>query len=1361
LYVCLAGDGHLDYYDHHRQSATRPNHIPPIQDRIPYDASPSGTMVTLGLDNPLADLDEDGAPDLAIGRLPAQTAASLTAMINRIVTHEAGDAWKNKVLLVSDKDVDDAFGAARERLAAQVPAGISISRLGHTMSTPVDTMRNNFIQSLNSGAALAVYYGHANNIGISSPYFFEHSYVRSYMSSLNNAVQTPLFIAGTCMLNDFAPPHPDNRCLGKGLLDTAPGGAVAVWASAAEATLSMAEATTGAIFDELFASNDERLGDLIAPALDLQAHSASPWTVRASVLLGDPGTRIRTHLALDQTPPAIQITGPVAAATYTSSVDRLDLSGTASDANGILGVVVRNDRTPGEFVATGTTNWQRSNLVLSEGTNVITAIAVDSAGNSATATVRVVYVFGLKPWIFPSQMEMEDFNAGGQGVGYSDATAANEGGKYRPAEGVDIAQDATAGNGHVVGWVRAGEWLEYTVAVETSGTYTLETRIASMGVGGQIRFWVNGVDKTGALAVPNTGAWNKFQILQKTGVELAAGVHLVRISMVSAGTSGYVGIFDWFRATPAAPGPARMAYPAGAAWPLPGTVELEDFDIGGAGVTYSDTTAANEGGKYRTADGVDIAQDAAAGNGHVLGWVKAGEWLEYTVNVATSGTYALGARVASSGVGGQFRILVDGVDKTGALTLPNTGGWNKYQVVAKTGVDLVAGVQTVRVAMIAVGGSGYVGIFDQLSVSSSSGPAPGPARMAYPAGAAWPLPGTVELEDFDIGGAGVTYSDTTAANEGGKYRTADGVDIAQDAAAGNGHVLGWVKAGEWLEYTVNVATSGTYALGARVASSGVGGQFRILVDGVDKTGALTLPNTGGWNKYQVVAKTGVDLVAGVQTVRVAMIAVGGSGYVGIFDQLSVSSSSGPAPGPARMAYPAGAAWPLPGTVELEDFDIGGAGVTYSDTTAANEGGKYRTADGVDIAQDAAAGNGHVLGWVKAGEWLEYTVNVATSGTYALGARVASSGVGGQFRILVDGVDKTGALTLPNTGGWNKYQVVAKTGVDLVAGVQTVRVAMIAVGGSGYVGIFDQLSVSSSSGPAPGPARMAYPAGAAWPLPGTVELEDFDIGGAGVTYSDTTAANEGGKYRTADGVDIAASAGTGNGHVLGWVKAGEWLEYTVNVATSGTYTLETRVAALGAGGQIRILVNGEDKTGVLAIPNTGSWSSYQLASKTGVDLVAGVQTVRVAMVTAGASGYVGIFDWFRATAAVAPLRRSMAASTPLPEPVEVRTHDELEQPGAGWLAVDGDSKTVWQGTAVAGGGWLVLAYEDRVELNDLAIDWESAPPSGVRYLGSMDATTWTEIELPLTDGPVALHYLWILVSATDEGELPAIREIHVE
>ena len=41
---------------------------------------------------------------------------------------------------------------------------------------------------------------------------------------------------------------------------------------------------------------------------------------------------------------------------------------------------------------------------------------------------------------------------------------------------------------------------------------------------------------------------------------------------------------------------------------LPGTVQAEDFDDGGAGVSYRDTTPGNSGGQYRATD-VDIEDD--------------------------------------------------------------------------------------------------------------------------------------------------------------------------------------------------------------------------------------------------------------------------------------------------------------------------------------------------------------------------------------------------------------------------------------------------------------------------------------------------------------------------------------------------------------------------------------------------------------------------------------------------------------------------------------------------------------------------------------------------------------------------------
>jgi len=67
------------------------------------------------------------------------------------------------------------------------------------------------------------------------------------------------------------------------------------------------------------------------------------------------------------------------------------------------------------------------------------------------------------------------------------------------------------------------------------------------------------------------------------------------------------------------------------------------------------------------------------------------------------------------------------------------------------------------------------------------------------------------------------------------------------------------------------------------------------------------------------------------------------------------------------------------------------------------------------------------------------------------------------------------------------------------------------------------------------------------------------GGEGVGYHDAEAANQGGQYRTADGVDIEACTDTGGGYNIGWTNAGEWMRYTVNVATAGTYTVSFRVA----------------------------------------------------------------------------------------------------------------------------------------------------------------------------------------------------------
>ena len=111
---------------------------------------------------------------------------------------------------------------------------------------------------------------------------------------------------------------------------------------------------------------------------------------------------------------------------------------------------------------------------------------------------------------------------------------------------------------------------------------------------------------------------------------------------------------------------------------IPGTIQAENYNIGGEGVSFHDTDTGNSGNVYR-ADDVDI--DTVTVGGYTLGWLVAGEWTEYTVNSTTAGTLAFHARVASGGDGGAFHLELDGSPITASISVPNTGSYTTYQTI--------------------------------------------------------------------------------------------------------------------------------------------------------------------------------------------------------------------------------------------------------------------------------------------------------------------------------------------------------------------------------------------------------------------------------------------------------------------------------------------------------------------------------------------------------------------------------------------------------------------------------------------------------------------------------------------------------
>jgi hypothetical protein len=323
----------------------------------------------------------------------------------------------------------------------------------------------------------------------------------------------------------------------------------------------------------------------------------------------------------------------------------------------------------------------------------------------------------------------------------------------------------------------------------------------------------------------------------------------------------------------------------------------------------------------------------------------------------------------------------------------------------------------------------------------------------------------------------------------------------------------------------------------------------------------------------------------------------------------------------HSSWPFGeAAASFPGTVEAENFDEGGQSVAYNDLTPGNKGGLYRWTD-VDLAVASDNGGGYYVGWTRSGEWLQYTVTVATTGTYTLESRVANIGTGATFHVEVDGVDRTGPIAVPDTGGWQTWQTITTPGIPLTAGQRVMRVVLDTASSGGGVGNYNWFRLVGST-----PSSTPY-GGTPAALPGTVQAEDFDDGGQSVAHYDLTPGNKGELYRSAD-ADVAVTSDIGGGHYVGWTRAGEWLQYTVTVATTGTHTLETRVANIGTGATFHLEVDGVDRTGPIAVPDTGGWQTWQTITTSGILLTAGQRVIRVVLDTASSGGGVGNYNWFR-------------------------------------------------------------------------------------------------------------------------------------
>ena len=134
----------------------------------------------------------------------------------------------------------------------------------------------------------------------------------------------------------------------------------------------------------------------------------------------------------------------------------------------------------------------------------------------------------------PGVIEAEDFNDGGEGVGYHDTDAINQGGGARVDTGVDV-QSCSEG-GFNICYTQPDEWLKYSVSVENAGNYSISLRYATVAADKKLHISVNGVNQTNSLTLANTNGWQTYQSIATT-LTLNKGINEIEIYFETGGVN--------------------------------------------------------------------------------------------------------------------------------------------------------------------------------------------------------------------------------------------------------------------------------------------------------------------------------------------------------------------------------------------------------------------------------------------------------------------------------------------------------------------------------------------------------------------------------------------------------------------------------------------------------------------------------------------------------------------------------------------------------------------------------------------------------------------------------------------------------
>lgn len=302
-YLLLFGDASYDYRSIEIAANKNANLVPTYQRFNGLEP-----LESFGTDDYFALLDNNegfdcvGLSDIGVGRLPINTAADATNMVNKIIYYDKNPNtlrdWRLRVGLVADDEDGGYFVTGNESMASLLLQNRSeynvvklyadaYSQVSSSAGARYPSCTQDLLANLDRGIFAINYFGHGGYDGWAQERLFSNTNI----ADLKNKDGLPLFITGTCGFAPFDNPNVDNG--GEKLINDKDAGAIALLSTSRPVFANTGNSVGESAMKQMFPTHNTdpgTLGDLQRRIkIDLGSFNADN---RKFILLGDPTMRL-------------------------------------------------------------------------------------------------------------------------------------------------------------------------------------------------------------------------------------------------------------------------------------------------------------------------------------------------------------------------------------------------------------------------------------------------------------------------------------------------------------------------------------------------------------------------------------------------------------------------------------------------------------------------------------------------------------------------------------------------------------------------------------------------------------------------------------------------------------------------------------------------------------------------------------------------------------------------------------------------------------------------------------------------------------------------------------------------------------